>query len=484
MTTVDPTLEMLDPATLLVDLNIREAKLDKDFVASIKDHGVIEPIVAVRTEDGAVRVRHGHRRTLAAIEAAKPLVPVFIAGTEDNDEVDRIARQWNENQHRAALTNVEQVSAVDQLALLGLSAAAIAKRLRSPRKHVESALTVRDSELARAATARYDFLTLEQSAVIAAFEDDTEAVKALVAAAKQGDVQFQRAAQSAIEDRERAAGRAALLDSLTEAGVIVLDGHPDYRLRLDSLSDADGTPLDVASHAQCPGHAAYLSEEWVQTADSVPIAPEGAEDADADDDEDAGWVLAWTAVYACTNPAEFGHQSRYSSGRTTLGGAGTAQADPAAQEAAKEAARQERRTTLANNKAWRESEPIRRDWLRALAARKTAPKGAAALITTALTTDSFGVRKAMENSVPLAADLLGLGSREAIEQAAAATTDARALLISLVVVLAAYEDATGVHTWRSDSGTSRRYFGWLADNGYPLSEVEALAGPKTKGKRK
>lgn len=47
------------------------------------------------------------------------------------------------------------------LALLGLSAAAIAKRLRSPKKHVESALTVRGSELARAATARYDFLTLE-----------------------------------------------------------------------------------------------------------------------------------------------------------------------------------------------------------------------------------------------------------------------------------------------------------------------------------
>jgi ParB family chromosome partitioning protein len=103
---------MLDPATLLLDLNIREAKLDtaadRGFVASIKDHGVIEPIVAVRTEDGQVRVRHGHRRTLAAIETAKPLVPVFIAGTEDKDEANRIARQWHENQHRAALTNVGQ----------------------------------------------------------------------------------------------------------------------------------------------------------------------------------------------------------------------------------------------------------------------------------------------------------------------------------------------------------------------------------------
>jgi ParB family chromosome partitioning protein len=90
----------------------------------------------------------------------------------------------------------------------------------------------------------------------------------------------------------------------------------------------------------------------------------------------------------------------------------------------------------------------------------------------------------MEASVPLAADLLGLGSREAIDKAAAEATDACALLIALVVVLAAHEDATGVHSWRSPDAATRRYLGWLADNGYPLSEVEALAGPKAKGKRK
>lgn len=213
---------------------------------------------------------------------------------------------------------------------------------------------MRGSELARAATARYDFLTLEQSAVIADFDEDTEAVKALVAAAKQGDVQFQRAAQTAREDRERAQGRAALLAVLTEAGVTVLDGRPDYRLRLDSLTDAEGAPLDAQAHAQCPGHAAYLSEDWVETALSEPIAPEGSDsesavDNDADEDEDAGWELAWTAVYACTNPAENGHQSRYGSARTLSTGS-EAEADPAAAEAAKEAARQERRTTLANNK--------------------------------------------------------------------------------------------------------------------------------------
>jgi len=327
-------------------------------------------------------------------------VPVFIAGTEDNDEADRIARQWHENQHRAALTNVDQVSAVDQLACSACRPRPSPSACAPPRKHVESALAVRDSELARAATARYDFLTLEQSAVIADFEDDTEVVKALVAAAKQGEVQFQRAAQTAVEDRERAAGRAALVTGLTE------------------------------NHAQCPGHAAYLSEEWVE-ADSEPIAPDSSDDTESeDDDADGGWQLTWVAVHACTNPAQFGHQSRHGSTRaTTSGGPGATQPDEAAQEAAKEAARQERRATLAHNKAWREAEPLRRDWLRTLAARKTAPKGAAALITTALSTDSFTARKAMEKATPRAAELLGVDSRDGIDQAAASATDARALLI-------------------------------------------------------
>src|SRR4051794_8771055 len=98
MTTVEPTLEMLDPATLLVDLNIREAKLDKAFRPSTKAPGVTEPTGAARPEDGRARARHGHRRTLAAIEAAQPLVPVFIAGPEDHDDAGRVARQWHENQ--------------------------------------------------------------------------------------------------------------------------------------------------------------------------------------------------------------------------------------------------------------------------------------------------------------------------------------------------------------------------------------------------
>jgi ParB family transcriptional regulator, chromosome partitioning protein len=46
-------VQNLDPRTLLVDANIRtEMQLGKDFVDSIRDLGVLVPIVAVRTADG------------------------------------------------------------------------------------------------------------------------------------------------------------------------------------------------------------------------------------------------------------------------------------------------------------------------------------------------------------------------------------------------------------------------------------------------
>jgi ParB family chromosome partitioning protein len=89
-------LAMLDPATLLTDHNIRPPRTDDAFrqlVASIREHGVLVPIVATRDHQG-IRVRYGHRRVLAAIEARRTDVPVVVyTGTLTDAtaaEIDRI----------------------------------------------------------------------------------------------------------------------------------------------------------------------------------------------------------------------------------------------------------------------------------------------------------------------------------------------------------------------------------------------------------
>jgi ParB family chromosome partitioning protein len=94
--------------------------------------------------------------------------------------------QHAENAHRAALTSGEQLGVVEQLSAFGMSAAQIAKRTKIKRGAVDASLAVAGSDLAKAAAERYDFLTLDQAAAVAEFDNDPDAVKELVVAAQQG----------------------------------------------------------------------------------------------------------------------------------------------------------------------------------------------------------------------------------------------------------------------------------------------------------
>jgi ParB/RepB/Spo0J family partition protein len=274
-TTTPITRVELDPRTLLIDVNIRtDARLDKDFIASIKDLGVLVPITAVRTAGGDVRVRFGHRRTLAAIEADLATVPVEIIGDEgidDAGQIERILTQHAENAHRAALTDSEQLGVVEQLSAFGMSAAQIAKRTKIKRNTVNASLAVVGSELAKAATEQYDFLTLDQAAAVAEFDNDPEAVKQLVMAAQHGRG-FDHLLQRLREDRADEALINAKVTELVTAGITVIDrlAWTDAPKDLDTLarrSNTEITPESQLAH-RVPG--CLLSTKRVRRTDASP----------------------------------------------------------------------------------------------------------------------------------------------------------------------------------------------------------------------
>ncbi len=451
----------VNPNELLVDCNIRlDTRLDGDFVASIKDHGVLMPIVAVRTNDGALRVRFGHRRTAAAIQAGLATVPVDVVGDEGSDDaaqMERVITQHAENAYRANLSVQDELNVVEQLSAFGLSASQINKRTRIKRATVDAAITVASSELAKKATERYDFLSLDQAAAVAEFESDDEAVKELVVAAKNG--RFDHTVQRLRDERADRQAQAALLAELGEAGVTVIErpawGSP---IRLLGNIGTDQSPMTVETHASCPGHAAYLAEVWT--------------DADEEeDDEDA--ELVWEPVYVCTDPVGIGHIEL----RETRRGSGTE-----TPEAGDEAKREERRNVIANNKAWRSAESVRREWLSKFLERKTAPKDAMRFVIGELACGGYELRQAMERGHPFACQLLDIeteehrftGRTEPLVTALTAATDARLQVMAVGLVLAAQEDATGVHSWRSPSEGTERYLLALAGWGYGLSDVEKL----------
>jgi ParB family chromosome partitioning protein len=170
-------------------------------------------------------VRFGHRRTLAAIEAELATVPVEIVGdeaTDDAAQIERILTQHAENAHRAALTSSEQLGVVEQLSAFGMSAAQIAKRTKIKRGSVDASLAVASSELAKAATDRYDFLTLEQAAAVAEFDNDPDAVTELVVAAQHGRG-FDHLVQRLREDRADQVLIDAKVAELLTAGITIID---------------------------------------------------------------------------------------------------------------------------------------------------------------------------------------------------------------------------------------------------------------------
>ena len=487
-------VEQVDPATLLVDVNVRtETVADKEFVASVKDLGVLQPIRAVRTADGQVRVEFGHRRTLAAIEAGLGTVPVIVVADEQTDtagQVERIVRQYAENEHRSGLSQTDKLGVVEQLSLLKVSAAQIAKRTKMKRGHVDQALAVTKSELAKAASGRYE-LTLDQAAAVAEFETDADTVKALIAAVKTG--QFDHVLARARQDRDDAVRQAEVEQQLTEAGVRVIEAPlwGDTPKRLSSLvPDADGNEYTVATHAECDGHVAWVGTEWVQVdADGTVYTSDAIEEMDQDEYERFDALQThqerrWVAVYGCDDPDRHHPQPSLSlvSGTT---GSGTTGSTARAVESGPS-----RRVVIENNKAWDAATGVRRAWLREFFQRKTAPAGAAAFTAHAVLNRDYALRKVLEQGHALAVELFGVEGASATDDEgygyyrfdrdlATLTTgasDKRLTLITLGVIMAAYENALDRHSWRQSGGcTEKHYLLYLDQLGYQLSAVERLA---------
>jgi ParB family transcriptional regulator, chromosome partitioning protein len=338
----EPVGELLrvDPRTLVIGANVRrDVALDKPFLRSIADRGVREPIIARRDDQGALVVRKGKRRTLAAVDTGRATVPVLVEpGTHSDDTgeqvdpadaIDRIVDQLEENQHRAGTSEADEVRAHQQLLDLGLTAGQIARRTHVPTARVKQTTAVARSEIATAAMERYD-LTLDQVATIAEFDGpdgpDAEAVKALTVTAAKEPAQFAHVAQRLRDQRADTRLVDDKVAELAEQGLRVVD--PDDTgnaaqisgLRLNAQVPS-GTELDPITHGACPGHAATVEVH-------------------------RGWDRQpqIKVVYWCTAPDEHGHVARW--GHVPVSDGDGEVARQLAQ--ASEQAKAERRRVIAN----------------------------------------------------------------------------------------------------------------------------------------
>lgn len=472
MTTTETTVDdheilWVDPQTLIIGPNVRtDVHLDKGFVADIKERGVRQPVPVHRDDADRLVVQTGQKRVLAAIEAGLDRIRVLVEPQPSSDEreqtIARILDQLGENEHRAGIGDADEARATQQLLDLGLTAGQIARRRHVGTKRVRTAAAaaVARNQLAMDAVTGGQ-LDLSQAAVVAEFADDQAAVDTLLTTARSRPDQFDHHVQRLRDARDEARLRSKLTAQLTEQGVTVVD-RPDtlFGSKTRRLSELRATPdtepgaeLTTEQHNNCPGHAAFLEYRGSWKPLDERIVP----------------------VWVCTDFPGHGHAERYAApGVTTTGRV----SGPMTEQQ-----KAERREVIANNKAWDSATTVRRTWLSRFLARKAAPADAARWIAQTLAHGSHDVRKAMESDHPLAIELLGLASTDrgyarlgthTIAAAAANASPARATTLTLAMLLAALEQGTSRHTWRSPTRDQIAYFQQLCSWKYPLADVEAL----------
>lgn len=431
----------LDPRTLTIEVNVRTSTaLTPSFVGSIRQYGVITPVLVVRTEDGQLLVRAGQRRTLAAIEAGLSHIPARII--DAGPVGDRFVQQLIENDQREAITDAERTDAIEQMHLdLGLNAAQIAGRLSMPKTQVRAALRVAGTTHTRT-SAELAGITLDQAAMIAAFDDDPAVVDQLTQVAMSRPEDLAHEIQRVRDDRAEARARAALTEDLSAAGITVLDQHPGWNhptiREVRYLRDSDGQRLDANEHAACPGLVVTIDSDY--------------------------WSADLTVSQWCRDFTEHGHQ--LPTHDQPRGGA-MSEADKA-----------DRAAVVAGNKAWRSARTVRREWLATLAARRSAPKGTTAAIGWVIAAHTSDLDRAANTGHRLARELLALpehASRHDLAQAIENATPGRANIITLTIAVAAIEAATDDMAWRrpvSIETSTAKYLRTLETWGYTLSEIE------------
>jgi ParB family transcriptional regulator, chromosome partitioning protein len=451
---VTRTLEELDPAWLLIDVNVRtHADLTPQFKASVKDLGVLEAVTGVRLDDGRVKVRLGQRRTLAAVEAGLTTIPVIVLEGGDTSEVERIIDQISENHHRAPLSSLEMAAGINALFNADVPAGKIARRLHIDKPDIEAARVITATPQTVEVVAASPGLTLEQSAQLAGFADDPQTVTALTEAAKKGPGTFAHVWQEAVDDRATAEAITARRAELTAAGTAVLDASLGYEYQLYEWDDADGQRLTEDTHKDCPGHAMWIRAAYSGRAGEI------------------------SETAFCTDPKANGHKRHRITGSTDKPEAGTPEAAAAYREVRE------------GNKAWRSARKVRTAWLTQFCARKTLPAPALSFLLGEVIAGNGSIRRAMESrNRKTARALLGLGEdtsggdqtwmhADELSAAFATASPGRQQVIAWAFVCAAIEDRLTDQDWRGSgaSTSDRTYLTTLSALGYQLAPIEHRA---------
>jgi ParB/RepB/Spo0J family partition protein len=114
------------------------------LVATVRQHGVLQPLRVVDCGAGRFELVAGERRYWAAVEAACIDVPVIVRSAGESVYSDLLVEALIENEMRVDLNPIERAKAYQRLRDGGLTLKGVAERLGRTQKHVRETLAMLD----------------------------------------------------------------------------------------------------------------------------------------------------------------------------------------------------------------------------------------------------------------------------------------------------------------------------------------------------
>lgn len=132
----------VDPNAIVPNPRQPRTNFDPDDLAelvhSVREFGVLQPVVVRRNEDGEFELIMGERRTRAAREAGLTAIPAVLRETEDEN---LLRDALLENLHRSQLNPLEEASAYQQLLEdFGITQEELATRIGRSRPQISNTI--------------------------------------------------------------------------------------------------------------------------------------------------------------------------------------------------------------------------------------------------------------------------------------------------------------------------------------------------------
>jgi ParB family chromosome partitioning protein len=256
-TTTTEAAEHLAIEDIVPDPGNRKVSLDAQFVASIRTHGVIQPLLVTPHPDteGAYHLVAGHRRLAAATKLGHATVPALVRDLSDQEKLELALV---DNLQRQDLSILDEAVAMTRLCELGMSAPALARRIGRSAGYVRDRLRLMELPVSARRLVDDDTITIEAGLALVALVDHPDALDAVVGEIRSGYANVEWMVSQALRQLEADALVAQGRAKAEAKGLRVVEHEGYHPSGYVEVGTYGGLDVDAKAHAKEPCHAVVI----------------------------------------------------------------------------------------------------------------------------------------------------------------------------------------------------------------------------------